>query len=82
MSKRFSIFLIIACVLFAATLCHAAEEYEFLRKWTPDTNPRSLAVDSDGYIYAAGDQKVIKYSSSGSVLLTIQNITGSDNKAK
>lgn len=51
-----------------------AEEYEFLRSWQPGNGPRGLAVDKDGNLYSAADQRVIKYSPTGTKLLEIKNL--------
>ena len=54
-----------------------AEEYEFVNKWPDEVlglrSPSGVAVDSLGNVYVvdSATNRVIKYNSSGSVLLTI-----------
>ena len=80
-----SLIIIFNLILFfsLATFTQAQETYEFLRKWntTKDTwqNPTGLAVDKDGYVYVAGDRKIVKYTRDGTYVFHIENIPNSED---
>lgn len=65
------------------TFAQAQQEYEFLRKWNTnkDTwqNPTGVAVDKDGYVYVAGQQKIVKYTQDGTYVFHIENIPNSED---
>ncbi len=80
-----SLIIIFNLILFFSlvTFAQAVEEYEFLRKWstTKDTwqNPTGVAVDKNGYVYVAGDRKIVKYAQDGTYVFHIENIPDSGN---
>ena len=51
------------------------EEFSYVAKWTFD-NPTSIALDKDGNLYVAGGNKIKKYNSDGTLLLTIDDRKG------
>ena len=78
MKKSLSIILNLLLILSIASFGYA-EEYVYVTKWTPDGNPRGMATDSDGNVYIAGEQKVVKYTSEGALVFTIENIANNDD---
>ncbi len=80
-----SLIIIFNLILFFSlvTSGYAVEEYEFLRKWNTnkDTwqNPMGVAVDKDGYVYVAGQQKIVKYTRDGTYVFHIENIPNSED---
>jgi len=79
-----SLIIIFNLILFFSlvTFAQAQEEYEFLQKWNTnkDTwqNPTGVAVDKDGNVYVAGQQKIVKYTSDGTYVFHIENIPNSE----
>jgi len=80
-----SLIIIFNLILFFSlvTFSYAVEEYEFLQKWntTKDThqNPTGMTVDKDGYVYVAGDRKIVKYTRDGTYVFHIENIPNSED---
>jgi DNA-binding beta-propeller fold protein YncE len=80
-----SLIIIFNLILFFSlvTFAQAVEEYEFLRKWSTnkDTwqNPTGVAVDKDGNVYVAGQQKIVKYTRDGTYVFHIENIPNSED---
>ena len=79
MKKSLSIILNLLLILSFASFGYAAEEYVYVTKWTPNQNPRGMAVDEDGNIYTAGDQTITKYTPEGALVFTIENIANNDD---
>ncbi|MEE9118701.1 MAG: Ig-like domain-containing protein, partial [Calditrichia bacterium] len=79
MKKSLIIILNLLLILSFASFGYAVEEYVYVTKWTPNGNPRSIATDEDGNVYAAGEQTIMKYTSEGALVFTIQNIPNNDD---
>ena len=79
MKKSLSIILNLILILSFVALGYAVEEYEFVSKWTPNSSPRSIALDSEENIYIAGNQRVEKYTSNGTFLFSIENQKNNDD---
>ena len=79
MKKSLCIILNLILILSFVALGYAVEEYEFVSKWTPNSSPRSIALDNEGSIYISGNQRVEKYTSNGTFLFSIENQKNNDD---
>jgi DNA-binding beta-propeller fold protein YncE len=72
------LFLLLSLITFSSEA-----NYELVTKWssTKDTwqTPFGIAVDSEGFVYVAGEQQIVKYKSDGTFVLKIGNIANSED---
>ncbi|MGB2843636.1 MAG: Ig-like domain-containing protein, partial [Candidatus Aminicenantaceae bacterium] len=84
MKKRSLITILNLILLFSLVTFSHAEEYEFVTKWITQVDghnlhPTGITTDKEGFVYVAGQGKIAKYTSDGTLVLKIQNIPNSDD---
>jgi len=84
MKKRSLITILNLILLFSLVTFGHAEEYEFVTKWITQVDghnihPTGITTDKEGFVYVAGQGKIAKYTSDGTLVLKIQNIPNSDD---